>query len=173
MVEAVTHRGSVFVHDFVTIELPLAQALSTVAQVLMRDCATLAKDAWNADVDVWAEAGLSRADLDPTGLEVNLGAPRVRANAAVMHLAWTSTGGRLVPSLDADLELAAHGPDRCDLQLLGRYQFGDDPPRSAEEASLAHRAIVSAVRGMLVAVATETLRSRFGDEGGLRRRVGA
>jgi len=163
----------VFVHDFVTIELPLAQALSTVAQVLMRDCTSLAKNAWNADTDVWAEAGLARADIDSTELEVSLGPPRVRASAAVMHLTWKSNGGRLVPNLDADLELAAHGPDRCDLQLLGRYQFGDDPPRSAEEASLAHRAIVSAVRGLLIAVAEETLRSRFGDERSVHRRIGA
>jgi hypothetical protein len=161
----------VFVHDFVTIELPLAQALSTVAQVLLRDCTTFAIKAWSADIDIWTEAGLARADLDPSGLEVHLGPPRVRANAAVMHLDWTSHGGRLVPTLDADLELAAHGPDRCDLQILGRYQFGSDPPRSAVEASLAHRAIVSAVRGLLVAVAHESLRSRYGVEGSVRRSV--
>ncbi len=152
----------------------MATALAAVGDVLMHRSEQLVHDAWAADTEVWTSAGLAAEDLDPSSrFEVTIGPPRVRLDAAVLHFGWTVAGARLIPSLDADLELAARGSDLCDLQLLGRYRFGTDPPRTPNETSLAHRAVVSAVRRLLISVANEiSVTTGFGVEGGAGHRVG-
>ena len=87
---------------------------------------------------------------------MSLDAPRLREDAAVIHMAWQTQGARLIPSVDADLELAARGPTRSDLQLLGTYRYDEHAPATAAERSLSHRATVSAVRHLLEALAEAT-----------------
>ena len=136
----------------------MASALSAVGQVLQHQSEQLVRDAWAADTAVWTAAGLALDDIDPgADFNVEVGPPRVRLDAAVLHFCWTVTGARLIPSLDADLELAARGTELADLQLLGRYRFGTDPPRTPNETSLAHRAVVSAVRRFLTSVADASM----------------
>jgi len=136
----------------------MATALSAVGQVFQHQSEQLVRDAWAADTAVWTAAGLGFDDIDPgADFHVEVGPPRVRLDAAVMNFCWTVTGARLIPSLDADLELAARGTELSDLQLLGRYRFGTDPPRTPNETSLAHRAVVSAVRRFLTSVADASM----------------
>ncbi len=163
-----------FVHDFVTIPLPMASALSAVSQVLQHQSELLVRQAWAADTAVWTAAGLSPEDLDPgADFHVEVGPPRVRLDAAVLDFCWTVTGARLIPSLDADLELAARGTELSDLQLLGRYRFEAGPPRTPDETSLAHRAVVSAVRRFLTSVADASMMGPgFDTEAGRGHRVG-
>ena len=139
-----------FVHDFVAIPRPVAGALAGLTDVLGRDPESLVADAWAADAAVWTAAGLSEHDLRPNRpIPIDISPPRFRENGAVLHLSWITEGARLVPAVDADLELAARGPGLSDLQLMGRYRFVDTPPRSAAESSLAHRATVTAIRRLL------------------------
>lgn len=142
-----------FVHDFVTIPLPLARAMAEVSDLLLARRAELVRDAWAADAEIWIDAGLTASDLDPQAhFDISLGVPRVRFDAAVIHFSWDVTGARLIPSLDADIELAARGTQLTDLQLLGRYRFPIESPRTAIETSIAHRAVVAAVRRLLVEI---------------------
>ncbi len=131
----------------------MAAALAGLTQVLAHDPDRLIADAWEIDAPVWTAAGLDERDLHPTRpIPVTIDGPRFRSNSAVVHLSWTTQGARLVPSMDCDLELAARGPTLTDLQLMGRYRFGDSPPRSVAESSLAHRATVTAIRRLLDAM---------------------
>ncbi|MCP3911112.1 MAG: hypothetical protein GY713_09185 [Actinomycetia bacterium] len=105
--------------------------------------------AWTVDLDDWTGAGLLARDLTPPlTVPVLLGEIRSREDAIVVPVAWDGQA-RLVPSVQADLELAQCGPSRCDLQLMGRYQLNADIGRLSREASLAHRVTVNAVRRLL------------------------
>ncbi len=150
----------VFVHDFVTIPMPMASALAVVENMLRNQSEELIRQAWLADMPIWTAAGLTATDLDPTAqFEVNVGLPTLRPDAAVMHFGWTVTGARLIPSLDADLELAARGTELSDLQILGRYRFGSDPPSTSNETNLVHRAVVTAVRRLLTSIAEQSAKA--------------
>lgn len=140
-------------HDFVAIPCPVAGALAGLTELLAHDTGRMVAEAWRADAPVWASAGLDERDLEPRQpIPVTITGPRFRENGAVVHLSWTTHGARLVPSVDADLELASRGPSLSDLQLMGRYRFDEAPPRSAAESSLAHRATVTAIRRLLDAM---------------------
>ena len=143
-------------HDFVAIPRPVAGALAGLTDVLGGDTGQLVAEAWEADAPIWASAGLDERDLHPARpIPVTISGPRFRENGAVVHISWTTRGARLVPSVDCDLELASRGPVLSDLQLMGRYRFDEDPPRSAAESSLAHRATVTAIRRLLDAMSRE------------------
>jgi hypothetical protein len=56
-------------------------------------------------------------------VRVELGEPRVMGDAVVVPMRWEATGAPgLFPTLDADLEFAALGPDRTRISLSGRYE---------------------------------------------------
>jgi hypothetical protein len=53
---------------------------------------------------------------------IDLGTPLRLPTKTVMPLRWTATGvSGLFPSLDADLEIAPLGQDRCQLSMSARY----------------------------------------------------
>ena len=143
-----------FVHDFVTVPVPVLPALNGLTAALQTRAAELVHEAWLADADTWTALGLPAEAVTPRSpFVMSLDAPRLREDAAVIHMAWHTQGARLIPSVDADLELAARGPTRSDLQLLGTYRYDEHAPASAAERSLSHRATVSAVRHLLEALA--------------------
>jgi hypothetical protein len=93
---------------------------------------------------------------------INLGAPIHLPSKTVVPLRWTATGAPgLFPALDADLEIAPLGHDRCQLSLSARYV----PPLGA-----LGRAID---RALLFRVAEATIKN-FLDQvcGGISREAG-
>jgi hypothetical protein len=71
--------------------------------------------------------GLSTAAL------AEVGTPRRRDDAVVVPLTWHASGvPGMFPALTADLEIAALGPHRTQVTLMGRY----DPPLGALERRL-------------------------------------
>ena len=143
-----------FVHDFVTLPMPVLPAVKAVTTVLRTRGAQLVQDAWMADAAVWAAAGLPVDAVTPIApFVVSVDPLRHRENATVIHITYATTGARLIPSLDADIELAARGPDQSDLQLLGIYSYDEAGPGTAAERSLSHRATVAAIRHLLESLA--------------------
>lgn len=143
-----------FVHDFVSCARGFEELVAPFADALRDDFGLLAGKAWDADRPIWVDAGLAPDDLSPLcPLPIELGLWRCRAGSVVVPIYWSVSGARLVPSMDFDLELAAHGADSSDIQVMGRYRYLAQPPRSAAESSLAHRATVTAVRRILEALA--------------------
>ena len=90
---------------------------------------------------------------------VTAGEPRQFDSAVIVPMHWEPTAfERLVPALDADIELSSSGAHHCRLSLSGRYrvplvQLGTSPDRLAT-----HRAAESAVREFLAGIA-EALQS--------------
>lgn len=144
----VGHDREVFIHDFVHIDMALDRVLVDPGE-LERWLSKHINPAWTVDLDDWTGAGLLARDLTPPlSVPVMLGDIRSREDAVVIPVTWDGQA-RLVPAVQADLELAQCGPRRCDLQLMGRYELNADIGRLSREASLAHRVTVNAVRRLL------------------------
>jgi hypothetical protein len=69
-----------------------------------------------------AEVGFGDEVRIAREVAIDLGAPLRLPTKTVVPLRWTATGvSGLFPSLDADLEIAPLGQDRCQLSMSARY----------------------------------------------------
>jgi hypothetical protein len=69
-----------------------------------------------------AEVGFGEDVRIAREVAIELGAPLRLPTKTVLPLRWTATGhSGLFPSLDADLEIAPLGQDRCQLSMSARY----------------------------------------------------
>jgi hypothetical protein len=69
-----------------------------------------------------AEVGVGEDVRIARQVEIDLGTPIQLPTKTVLPLRWTATGASgLFPSLDADLEIAPLGHDRCQLSMSARY----------------------------------------------------
>ncbi|MCU0272345.1 MAG: hypothetical protein MUE34_03850 [Acidimicrobiales bacterium] len=139
-----------FIHDFVHVEQPLSLVLDEFARSVDPWLGTLVSTAWLSDREIWVETGIRREDLTPpTTVPVSLGAPRFRNDGVIVPISWSGGSARLFPQVEGDLEIAACGPRRTDLHLMGRYQLPVGIDRWTVEGSLVHRITISGVRRFL------------------------
>lgn len=139
-----------FIHDFVHVEVPIEEVLGRMSGRLGRWVARAIRPAFAADVDEWVAAGLRAQDFHaPVDVVVQVGSPRMRFDGVVVPLQWPPGPGRLIPGVEADFEVAACGPHRSDIQIMGRYYFLPGVDRWSDEGSLAHRVTVGGVRRVL------------------------
>jgi len=69
-----------------------------------------------------AEVGVGEDVRIAREVAIDLGTPIQLPTKTVLPLRWTATGASgLFPSLDADLEIAPLGHDRCQLSMSARY----------------------------------------------------
>jgi len=69
-----------------------------------------------------AEVGFGDEVRIAREVAIDLGSPLRLPTKTIVPLRWTATGASgLFPSLDADLEIAPLGQDRCQLSLSARY----------------------------------------------------
>lgn len=69
-----------------------------------------------------AEVGIGEKVRIARDVTIDLGAPMRLSTKTIIPLRWTATGvSGLFPSLDADLEIAPLGHDRCQLSMSARY----------------------------------------------------
>lgn len=145
-----------FIHDFVHVDRPLHVVLDSFAHRLDPWLGSLVRAAWLADREVWAETGVRSEDLTPPQVvNVALGAPRFRADGVVVPISWPRGSARLFPEVEGDLEVAACGPRRTDLHLMGRYELPVGIDRWSVEGSLVHRITINAVRRFLELLAAQ------------------
>jgi hypothetical protein len=88
--------------------------------------------------------------LDKT-VEVRTLAPQLRDEITVMPMRWSATGhgGVLFPSLDANLEIAAAGPDQSRVALVGTYRPPLGPIGAGLDRAALHKAAQATVRRFL------------------------
>jgi hypothetical protein len=139
----------VFVHDFTYVQAPFERVAETLTGSPSLDreahAAVDEGDRFLAVVGpLGAAPGLSKAVV------VSVGQSHQRGDALVVPLLWIATGPRaLFPSLEADLEVAAAGPDRTQLSLMGTY----DPPGGElgrlVDRFVLHRVAEATIRGFL------------------------
>ncbi len=143
-----------FVNDFVSVPVPLDVALPRLGLLLDGGLGSLLTDSWHDDFEDWVDAGLPFGDLvlhEP--LEVTLGTMRFHDMAVVVPMSWSQPAARLVPSGDADLEVAGRGGSRTDVRLLASMSFGPGVDLWSTQGGLAQRAASSALRRFLEEVA--------------------
>lgn len=142
-----------FVHDFTSIDRSFDDVVVAFGDRIRPRLAELVVDAYGPDRERWIEAGARGPDITPPGwAAVHVGAARFGDDAVVIPVAWNPTGGRLVAAVDADLRIAACGPHRTDIDLLGRYRLNPPVPVLSTDATFARRLTHAAVRRLLTAV---------------------
>ena len=88
-------------------------------------------------------------------VRVRLLDPVRRGATMTVPLRWEATGaaGELFPVLDADLVLAADGPDRVGLALTGSYRPPLGPAGAALDRAIMHAVAAATIRSLLGSVA--------------------
>jgi hypothetical protein len=152
-------RSPMFVHDFSVVHLPVSEAIRRfTARITDRTIVPMVRASWEADATVLVQAGMAApSQVIPRSLRATIGGYRIRNDSAVAAIAWHATGCWL-PSLDADLELAAFGPAHSHVHLMGRYDLPDGIDRFSPTGSLVQRVMVVVVRQFLSLVADELAR---------------
>jgi hypothetical protein len=106
------------------VELPLQR--ERVEQVLIEAPGSwlpgMAREANLRGDRLLAEVGVGEDVRIAREVAIDLGTPIQLPTKTVLPLRWTATGASgLFPSLDADLEIAPLGHDRCQLSMSARY----------------------------------------------------
>lgn len=150
---------TMFVRYFVDVPLPLEQAERLLLDAPERWIPGLAGSAHARGQRLLAEVGFGKAGRRVAKrVEIELGRPLHYATKTVVPLTWRATGPEsLFPSLDADLEVAALGPDRSQLAVSARYR----PPMGAVgrivDRALLHRVAEATLKDFVDRVAERLL----------------
>ena len=116
-----------------------------------------------------AEVGIGEDVRIAREVAIDLGTPIQLPTKTVLPLRWTATGASgLFPSLDADLEIAPLGHDRCQLSMSARYV----PPLGALGRAI-DRALLFRVAEATIKNFLDQVRDGISREVGLEHEGGA
>ena len=116
-----------------------------------------------------AEVGIGEDVRIAREVAIDLGTPIQLPTKTVLPLRWTATGASgLFPSLDADLEIAPLGHDRCQLSMSARYV----PPLGALGRAI-DRALLFRVAEATIKNFLDQVRDGISREAGLEHEGGA
>lgn len=138
-----------FVHDFTAVPVAVEEAVHRLsAPSTGPELEEIVRVAWNSHTEFLAALDTTEESRVPaTRVHIRLDGHRLRGDTGVINLRWHGDGR--LPTLDADLELAAFGPESTHLHLLGRY----DPPNCPDicecKGKMHQRVMVSVVRQFL------------------------
>jgi hypothetical protein len=122
----------------------------------------LARDAESHGERLLAEVGFTVDDTYRVDrqVEIDLGAPYRIPSKTLLPMSWKATEHeQLFPSLEADLEVAALGPNRTQLSVSARYRPPMGSLGRALDRALLHRVAEATVKHFLDRVG-EALRTR-------------
>jgi hypothetical protein len=145
---------SVFVHDFVRLNLPFDTVVGAFANFVSAEIlAGLLQEAWLAESAVIRQK--LTLDIDESGLDlkVAVGTPRARQEALVVPISWSCESPTWIPPLEADLEAVAFGPANTHLHILGTSDVSRNTRPCTDQASLEQRLAVAVVRHVLFSLA--------------------
>jgi hypothetical protein len=140
-----------FVRYFVEIAAPFQE----VEAALLRGPETwipgLARDAGDRGEDLLVEVGFgSPAYRVQREVEISIGAPMRFPSKTVLPISWKPiSGGRLLPALDADVEVGPLGPNMTQLAISARYQPPLGAIGQAIDRALLHRVAEATVKDFL------------------------
>jgi len=154
---SITDADRMFVRYFVEIEMPFEHLEAALLDHPESWIPGLARKAGEDGEQLLVEVG-----FEPSGrrvereVEISFGGPMRFPSQTVLPMSWKpTTGGRLLPALEADLEMAPLTPTRSHLSVSARYR----PPLGgigrALDRALLHRVAESTMKDFLDRVATE------------------
>ena len=111
----------------------------------------LARDAEGRGEALLAEVGFGGDVLRmDKHVEIQLGAPLRISSKTMLPLTWTPTGTQgLFPALEADIEVAALGPNMTQLSISARYRPPMGAVGRAVDKTLLHRVAEATVKNFL------------------------
>lgn len=151
-----------FIRYYLDLEIPFEVAETALLDQPEAWVPGLARAAEDRGESLLAEVGFSvdsghRVDKQ---VEIEFGDPYRIPAKTLLPMAWHATGPeQLFPSLDADLEVAAMGPNRTQLSVSARYRPPGGVVGRALDRALLHRVAEATVKDFLDRVG-ETLISR-------------
>jgi hypothetical protein len=146
-----------FVRYFVEISLPREAVEEIVMAAPERWLPVLASEADESGQRLLAEVGAGHEFRVARTVELDVGAPLRLAAKTVIPIGWRSASvAGLFPSMDADLEIASLGDQRCQLAMNGRYR----PPMRSLGRAL-DRALLSRVAEATVKDLLDRVRDRI------------
>jgi len=146
-----------FLRYYVDLPLPLGQAERTLLEGPEHWVPGLLRDAEHRGRTLLTEVGFAvdthRIDRE---VEIELGRPYLSGSSTRIPLTWRAASKeRLFPQLEADLEIAALGPDRSQLSMDARYR----PPFAlvgrALDRTLLHRVAEATIKDFVDRVAEQ------------------
>lgn len=142
-----------FVSDYITVDLPVAEAQRRLLEEAGSRLSTLALAADDEAAELRTRIGpeVFGRQLVGKAVRLELGAARERGDRQVLSLRWEGTGaaGAVFPALDADLELAPLGPGATQISLNGRYQPPLQLVGRSMDRLLLHRVAQASIRAFL------------------------
>jgi hypothetical protein len=151
-----------FLRTYVELDLPFEEAEAALLGAPDAWVPGLLLDAEGRGQELLAEVGFAvderRIDRE---VEIGLGMPYRSGSATRIPLTWRATSGeRLFPRLEADLEVAALGPNRSQLSIDARYR----PPLAlvgrAIDRALLHRVAEATIGDFVERIAERILAQR-------------
>lgn len=142
-------------------ELPIP--FEPVEGTLVRDPGAwvpgIAHEAENRRDALMAEAGFGDGLRLEKRVEIELGEPVRLPSKTVLPLRWSAAGGAgLFPTLEADLEVAALGPNRTQLSINARYTPPLGKVGAAIDRAMLHRVAEATLKDFLDRVERQLLR---------------
>ncbi|MDP9299887.1 MAG: hypothetical protein M3P43_03180 [Actinomycetota bacterium] len=144
-----------FLRYYVDLGMPFEEVEPTLLAAPETWTAALARKAGDQAELLLAEVGFTVAQRR-IGREVaiSFGNAHRLASRTVLPMTWVATGSEgLLPALDADLEVAALGPNRTQLSISARYQPPMGAVGRALDRALLHRVAEATVKDFLDRVA--------------------
>ncbi len=139
-----------FVRDFVYVEVPAARVKDRLLSGNGEWLRALAVGAYAEGEELRARIGPGESVGVAKTVTLEMGSASEHGDVLVVPVKWEATGAPgLFPRMDATLELAAFGPDTCQLTLLGRYEVPFGPVGQAVDRLLLHRVAEATVRSLL------------------------
>lgn len=140
-----------FIRYFLDLPMPFEEVEEALLASPETWVPNLARDAEDRGEALLIEVGFGsdRIRVDKH-VEVQLGVPLRIASKTMLPMTWTPTGAHgLFPALEADIEVAALGPNRTQLSISARYR----PPMGlvgrAVDKALLHRVAEATVKDFL------------------------
>jgi hypothetical protein len=151
-----------FIRYYLDLEMPFEHAETALLAQPEAWVPGLARAAEDRGEHLLAEVGFSVDDEHRVDkqVEIEFGEPYRIPAKTLLPMAWHATGPeQLFPSLDADLEVAAMGPNRTQLSVSARYRPPGGVVGRALDRALLHRVAEATVKDFLDRVG-ETLKAR-------------
>ncbi len=151
-----------FIRYYLDLEIPFEEVETALLTQPETWVPGLARDAEDLGQSLLAEVGFAMDDEHRVDkqVEIAFGEAYRIPSKTLLPLTWKATGaGSLFPSLDADLEVAALGPNRTQLSMSGRYRPPMGPIGRALDRALLHRVAEATVKDFLDRVG-EGIRAR-------------
>jgi hypothetical protein len=111
---------------------------------------SLARSASSRGDRLLVEVGFGEDHRLTRQVEVTFGSPIGIPSKTILPMSWVATGAPgLFPDLEADLEVAPLGPDRCQLSMSARYSPPLGPLGRALDRSALHRVAEATLKDFL------------------------